>query len=156
MYGHGQNNEGTEVRGGFLGKIAQDYHYIYFATNMWGMADEDVSGIIDMLQDLSGFARLADRLQQGILNHVLLARSMRERLGVLPEIVTRRIAVDKARLYYTGISQGGIYGPTVVAASPDMQRGHLGVPGNNYRFLLTHARNFIPFFYGIAVGYPER
>ncbi len=156
MYGHGQNGEGTQVRSGTFGRIAQDYHYIYFATDMWGMAEEDVSGIIDMLFDLSGFPRMADRLHQGMLNHVLLARSMREHLPALAAITERGIAIDKTRLYYTGISQGGIYGATVVALSPDMQRGHLGVPGNNYGFLLSRSRNFAPFFIGLESGYPER
>ena len=156
MYGHGQNGSGTQVRSGFLGQVAQDYHYVFFATDMWGMAEDDVGGIVDMLFDLSGFPRLADRLQQGLLNHVLLARSMRERLPTLPEISARGIVLDPTRLYYTGISQGGIFGASVVALSPDIQRGHLGVPGNNYSFMLTRSRNFAPFFYGVALAYPER
>lgn len=156
MYGHGQNGSGTQVRGGFLGRIAQDHHYVFFATDFWGMSEGDVPGIVDMLLDMSGFVRMADRLQQGVLNSVLLARAMRERLPELPELTSRGIVLDKTRHYYTGISQGGIYGATVVAVSPDMQRGHLGVPGNNYGFLLTRSRNFAPFFVGVSIGYPER
>lgn len=156
MYGHGQNGEGTQVRGGFLGRIANTYHYVFFATDMWGMSEEDVSGIVDVLFDMSGFPRVSDRLQQGLLNHVLLARTMRERLPTLPEITAKGIVLDPTRLYYTGISQGGIFGASVVALSPDLQRGHLGVPGNNYGFLLTRSRNFDPFFLALSGGYPER
>ncbi len=156
MFGHGQNGSGTQVRYGSLGQVAQDHHYVFFATDLWGMAEEDVSGIVDMLLDLSGFPRMADRLQQGLLNHVLLARAMRERLPGLAEITERGILLDPTRLYYTGISQGGIFGASVVAVSPDLQRGHLGVPGNNYGFMLTRSRNFAPFFYGLSIGYPER
>lgn len=156
MYGHGQNGSGTQVRGGWLGRIANNHQYVFYSTDMWGMSEDDVLGLFDVLLDMSGFPRLADRMHQGILNHVLLARTMTKRLATLPEITSRGIVLDPARSYYTGISQGGIYGATVVAASPDLQRGHLGVPGNNYGFLLTRSRNFDVFFLGIAAGYPER
>lgn len=156
MYGHGQNGSGTQVRGGWLGRIANNHHFVFYSTDMWGMSEGDVLGILDTLLDMSGFPRLADRMHQGILNHVLLARAMTRRLPTLPELTARGIVLDPARSYYTGISQGGIYGATVVAASPDLQRGHLGVPGNNYGFLLTRSRNFGPFFLGLSVCYPER
>ncbi len=156
MYGHGQNGSGTQLRGGFLGRIANEHHYVAFSTDMWGMSEEDVAGIIDMLVDLSGFPRMADRLHQGLLNHVVLARTMREQLPALAPITERGIVLDPTRLYYTGISQGGIYGASIVAVSPDMQRGHLGVPGNNYGYLLMRSRNFDPFFLILSGTYSER
>ncbi len=156
LYGHGQNGSGTQVRSGSNAEIADENHLIFFATDMWGMSEEDVPGIIDMLADFSYFPRLADRLQQGLLNHVLLARSFQRRFGNLPEVVERGINIDTGNVYYSGISQGGIYGASVVALSPDISRGHLGVPGNNYSFLLSRSRNFTPFFIGVAAFYDTR
>jgi hypothetical protein len=156
MYGHGQNGLGTQVRSGANGRIANANNLIFFATDMWGMAEYDVGGIIDMLSDMSGFPRLADRLHQGVLNHTLLARAFKKRFASLPEVVAKNIAVDPSRLYYSGISQGGIYGAVFVAVSPDLQRGHLGVPGNNYSYLLARSRNFAPFFLGLAGFYTAR
>jgi hypothetical protein len=156
LYGHGQNGSGTQVRSGSNAQIANENHLIFFATDMWGMSEEDVPGIIDMLSDFSYFPRLADRLQQGLLNHVLLARSFKDRFAELESVKSRGIVIDASRLYYSGISQGGIYGPSVVALSPDIQRGHLGVPGNNYSFLLSRSRNFAPFFIGVSAFYTER
>ena len=156
MYGHGQNGLGTQVRGGFNARIANENNLIFFATDMWGMAEYDVGGIIDMLSDMSGFPRLSDRLHQGVINHALLARAFKERFASLTEVSSRNISIDPSRLYYSGISQGGIYGAVFVAVSPDLQRGHLGVPGNNYSYLLARSRNFAPFFLGLAGFYTER
>jgi len=156
LYGHGQNGAGTQVRGGQNGKIANAHKYIFFATDMWGMSEGDLAGIIDMLFDMSGFPRMADRLQQGILNHVLLVRAMKAQLPTRTELTSRGVVVDTTRVFYSGISQGGIYGPTVVAVSPDLPRGHFGVPGNNYAFLLGRSRNFAEFFAILQGAYPAR
>ncbi|MFO0746893.1 MAG: hypothetical protein U1F43_14660 [Myxococcota bacterium] len=156
LYGHGQNGLGEQVHGGMNAVIANTYHYIYFACDMWGMSENDVVGIVDTLYDLSGFTRVSDRLHQGMLNHVLLMRAMKMQLATRPEITSRGIAVDATKTFYSGISQGGIYGPTVVALSPDIQRAHFGVPGNNYSFLLGRSRNFAPFFLGLSSAYPAR
>ncbi|MCC6623170.1 MAG: hypothetical protein IT385_18065 [Deltaproteobacteria bacterium] len=156
LYGHGQNGAGTQVRGGQNGKIANAHKYIFFATDMWGMSEGDLGGIIDMLFDMSGFPRMADRLQQGILNHVLLVRAMKEQLPTRSEITSRGVVVDTTRVFYSGISQGGNYGPSIVAVSPDLPRGHFGVPGNNYPFLLQRSRNFEDFFVILKGAYPDR
>jgi len=156
LYGHGQNGSGTQVRAGHNGRVANTHDFIYYATDMWGMSEEDVAGILSMLPDLSDFPRLADRLHQGILNHVLLARAMQRQLATLPELTSRGVVVNTEEHYYKGISQGGIYGATVVALSPDIRRGHLGVPGNNYSYLLGRSRNFEPFLVGLQTGYADR
>ena len=156
LYGHGQNGRGSQVRGGFLARIAQDHHFVLAATDMWGMSEEDVNGIVQMLKDMSGFPRLADRLLQGVVNHSLLARALRKRLPGLAALAGRGLALNTDEVYYSGISQGGIYGSVVVAVSPDIRRGHLGVPGNDYSFLLARSKNFDIFLGLLAVYYPER
>ena len=156
MYGHGQNGSGTQVRSGANGRIANQNNLIFFAADMWGMSEEDFAGILDMLGDMSNFTGISDRIQQGILNHVLLARSFKNRFASLDAVTSRGILIDPARFSYSGISQGGIYGASFVAVSPDLQRGHLGVPGNNYGFMLGRSRNFAPFFLGLAGFYQER
>ncbi|PKN58862.1 MAG: hypothetical protein CVU56_03695 [Deltaproteobacteria bacterium HGW-Deltaproteobacteria-14] len=156
LYGHGQNGRGSQVRGGFNARIANDHHYILAATDMWGMSEEDVPGILQTLADFSGFTRLSDRLLQGVVNHALLARALRRRLPGLSELAASNLNINTDEVYYSGISQGGIYGPVVVAVSPDIRRGHMGVPGNDYSFLLTRSRNFEAFFGLLAIYYPDR
>ena len=50
--------------------------------------------------------------------------------------------IDTTRLYYDGNSQGGIMGGALVAVSPDIERGALGVPGMNYSTLLQRSVDF--------------
>ncbi len=154
LYGHGQHGRLSQV--GSFASIANEGKLIYVACDLWGMSEQDVGPTIDTLQDLSGFPRIADRLHQGILNHLLLGRAMYRRLPLLAEMTDRGVVVDSDRVYYSGISQGGIYGPTIVAASPDFIRGHFSVSGPQYAYLLLRSRNFAPFLLAIESFYPER
>jgi hypothetical protein len=90
-----------------------------------------------------------------MLEHVLLTRGMRERLEDLAPISERGIKVDKSRVYYSGISQGGIFGATFMALTPDITRGHLGVPGMDYFTLLGRSQNFTELFVLLGQGYPK-
>jgi hypothetical protein len=145
MYGHGLLNAGDEVNAGNNGKIAQDHGLIFFATNLLGMSEEDGLPVVSILSELSRFRSLTDRLHQGLVEWVLLARGMRERLGELPIVVNKKVQVNKGELFYSGISQGGIFGATFMALTPDMTYGHLGVPGNNYNTLLQRSTDFQQF-----------
>ena len=83
----------------------------------------------------------------------LLARAVREQLGGLSEVASRNIRINPSELYYSGISQGGIFGGTFMAVSPDVTRGHLGVPGNNYFTLLHRSRDFTGYLEGLRRNY---
>ena len=89
---------------------------------------------------------MSEELHQGILEYLLLARTMRERFPTLTEVTEHGIVVNTDELFYSGISQGGIFGHTVMALTSDMTYGHLGVPGTNYSLLLYRSIDFTPFF----------
>lgn len=146
MYGHGLLGSGEEVRAGYNGVIANTQRLIFFATNLSGMSEEDLPVVLRALVEMSAFQGVGDRLQQGMVQWVLLARAMRERLGTLPEVTSRNIQVNREELFYSGISQGGIFGGTFMAITPDITRGHLGVPGNNYSTLLHRSTDFASYF----------
>jgi len=63
--------------------------------------------------------------------------------------------IDTTRAYYDGNSQGGIYGGTVMAIAPDVDRGVLGVPGINYSTLLRRSVDFTPFSLPLYTAYPS-
>jgi hypothetical protein len=153
MYGHGLLGSAEEVRAGYNGHIANTHNLIFFAANMTGMSEEDLSGVFATLRDVSYFTSVGERLHQGMTEWVLLARAVREQLSGLTEVSSRNIRVNPAELYYSGISQGGIFGGTFVAVSPDVTRGHLGVPGNNYLTLLHRSRDFTGYFEGLRRSY---
>lgn len=146
QYGHGLLGSGSQTRGGHNSKIAFDHQLIFYGCDMTGMSGADEAPVGAILTDLSYFPWLADRMHQGMVEHVVLARAMRERLGTMMEITDRGIVIDPAQSFYSGISQGGIYGATLMAISPDFTYGHLGVPGQNYSTLLQRSVDFTPFF----------
>lgn len=145
-YGHGLLGKGSQTGGSFNREIANDYKFIYFGTSLVGMSDEDVSVAAFALTNLNGFPFMADRLHQGMLEYLLLARAMRERLPQNDEITSRSININTDELFYSGISQGGIFGGTYIALSTDTKLAHLGVPGNNYSTLLQRSKDFTPYF----------
>lgn len=155
MYGHGLLNAGDEVGSGNNSKIASDHKLIFFATNLLGMCEDDAIPLLSILSELSRFRSLTDRLHQGMTEWVLLARAMRERLSDLPIVQSKKIQVNKSELFYSGISQGGIFGGTFMAVTPDMTYGHLGVPGNNYNTLLQRSTDFNQFVPVLSSAYPN-
>ncbi len=154
-YGHGLNGTGAQCKSGHLGALANREGVIIFAGNMVGMSSEDVPGIVTLINDLSWFPWLADRLHQGLVDYLLIARGMKGRLAQMPWILDHNIQIDGEQLYYTGDSQGGIYGASVLALSTDTTRGVLGVPGQNYSTLLTRSVDFEPFLLVLGGAYPE-
>lgn len=156
MYGHGLLGSGTQVRGSFNSKIASDHGLIFYAADLIGMSeDEGDEGALEIVQDFNKFPLLGDRLHQGMLEWVLLARAMRERFPQLMEVTSRNITVNTDEMFYSGISQGGIMGATFTAVSPDVDRGHLGVPGHTYSLLLHRSVDFSPFFTAMRGAYPD-
>ncbi len=155
IYGHGLLGGADEVEAGYIGHIANTHNLIYFAAPLTGMADEDLPGVFASLRNLSYFTSVTDRLHQGVTEWVLLARAMQHRLGAVPEVASRHIQINPDELFYEGNSQGGIFGGTFVAVSPDVHRGYLGVPGENYSTLLARSHDFASFFEQLRITYPE-
>jgi hypothetical protein len=155
VHGHGLNGTHGQIRNGTFDALAQQEKVVIVGCNMIGMSGEDVDTILEMLNDMSGFPALADRLHQGALDHAFLARGMKTGFDKIPEIAATGLVIDPEALYYNGISQGGIFGATHMALSLDFKRGHLGVPGNNYSTLLQRSVDFNPFFVLLGFVYPD-
>ncbi|HEX7168086.1 MAG TPA: hypothetical protein VF230_14000 [Acidimicrobiales bacterium] len=117
------------------------------AADWWGMSSNDIPTVASIIADLSNFPSLADRAQQGFLNFMFLGRAMVHPSGFVSDPAFQNggsplLAVDHGegtQLYYDGNSQGGIMGGALVALSPDITRGILGVTGMNYSTLLQRS-----------------
>lgn len=157
-YGHGMLGRGNQVTGGFNSKMAFENELIFFAASFTGFSTEDVPQAIEALGDPTQFEEISDRMHQGVLEYALLTRAMRDQLHELPNLdlledeEDLELAVDEDRIYYSGISQGGIYGVTYVAVDPLITRGHFGVPGHNYSTLMERSSNF---YGGASIGYSD-
>jgi hypothetical protein len=123
-----------------------------------------LANMIAAKQDLSLFAALPDRSQQGYVNTLYLARAMAHpggfaeqpefadggasALGIDPDDVT-------ADLAYYGVSLGGIHGAATTSVAPDWSRAVLGVPGIGFTTLLTRSTQFNRFLPLIYDAYPD-
>ncbi len=162
LYGHGLLGGQSEVRADNVQAMAQEGGFTFCATDWIGMAEEDIPTVLGALLDLNRFPTVPERSEQGMLNTLFLGRALvhPEGLGTEPAFRTedgRRLLAPEAELGYDGNSQGGILGGSLVAASPDIDRGVLGVTGMNYGgLLLQRSAAFDRFQPVLDTSYPDR
>jgi len=145
LYGHGLLGTANQVIG--VGtRSATAANTTFCATDWIGMASEDVPNAVAILQDLSKFRSLADRLQQGILNFLFLGRVLKHANGFSSDAAFQdangRTLLDGKHLMFVGSSQGGILGGATSAVAQDWSRVVLGVPAMNYSTLLNRSVDF--------------
>jgi hypothetical protein len=151
LYGHGLLGTRTQANG-FSTALLRERNFAPCGVDFTGMSTFDQPNVIATLQDMSGFGRLADRLQQGLLNFQFVGRALSHPGGLAadPRFQDAEGAplIDVDTLSYTGISQGGILGGAVVALAPDLTNGVIDVTGINYSTLLNRSVDWE----GAAVG----
>jgi hypothetical protein len=111
------------------------------------MASQDIPNAVAALMDLSRFPMVTDRVQEGELAFLYLARLMVHPAGFSSNPAFQwsdgTPFIDTRQAFYDGNSQGGIYGGTVCAVSVDVQRCVLGVPGMDYSILLPRSSDYV-------------
>jgi hypothetical protein len=158
LYGHGLLGSMGEIGAGNIRQFAREHNVVFCATDWWGMSGIDLGNVVGILNDLSNFHTLADRAQQGFLNFIHLGRLMTHPngLGSHPDLVGTGMSLwNDTEVFYDGNSQGGIMGGALVAVSPDIQRGVLGVPGMNYSTLLRRSSNWTNYAAIYNPAYPD-
>jgi hypothetical protein len=147
LLGHGLLGTPSEVDAAWSRQMAATHGMLYCATDWLGMAEGDIPNALISLVDLAHFPSLVDRTEQGVLDFLLVGRAMIAPGGLATSSafqVGSRSLIDTRHLYYDGNSQGGIFGGTVVALEPDVDRAVLGVPGMDYSVLLDRSADFVP------------
>ncbi|MGH2962010.1 MAG: hypothetical protein ACRDL3_07455, partial [Solirubrobacterales bacterium] len=162
IYGHGLFGSDEEIRSELISGFANDHNFVICATPEIGMSSGDLPNTAGILTDLSRFPELTDRVQQGLLNELVLGRALIHPggLGAHPAFhvngtAATPSAIDTSRLYYEGNSLGGILGGALTAVAPDFTRAVLGVPGMRYSLLLPRATPFDQFAAVLYPSYPD-
>jgi hypothetical protein len=149
LYGHGLLGSRTEVHARNVQDMAAEHDFVFCATDWWGLASADTGFDVSALQDINRFPAVADRLQQGVLNTLLLGRLLANPNGLASNAAFEENGnplFDTSHLYYDGNSQGGIMGGITTAVAPDFTRAVLGVTGMDYGgVLLQRSTDFTPF-----------
>ena len=132
-----------------------NFDFVSVATNFSGLSGADVAGPLDqtfiyqIIVDPTLFPALPDRLRQGQLNTLLLARLLaRGAFNAHPAFQLSpgqgAISTD-SKPYYFGASLGGIMGTMFGALTPDVDKLNVDVPAINFSLLLHRATPFLQF-----------
>jgi hypothetical protein len=159
QYGHGLLGSNFEIDARNVRDFSNEHNAVHCATPWAGMSAEDIPNAIATLQDLSRFPTMADRLQQGVLNQLVLGRLMLAPDGLAADPAFQRPdgspLLDTSELVFDGNSQGGIIGMMLAAVSTDIERAVLGVPGTNYSMLLPRSVDFDTYEAVLIPAYPN-
>lgn len=159
VYGHGLLGSADEVNAENIGRMIDEHGYTYCATNWIGMAEEDIKNAVSLLQDLGRFPTLADRVQQGILNTLFLARLLVHDDGLRSDAAFQNDDGDPVfegdEAVYDSNSQGAIIGGAATAVAQDWKQAVLGVPGMNYSTLLQRSSDFDAYEAVLDPAYPD-
>lgn len=159
QYGHGLLGSNREINAGNVRAFANEHNVVFCATKWAGMSEDDIGNAAATLGEISNFPTVADRLQQGVLNQILLGRLMTRPDGLVSHPVFQRAdgtpLIDTAHLDYDGNSQGAIMGLMLTAVSPDIERSVLGVAGMNYSVLLSRSVDFDTYEAVFEPAYPN-
>lgn len=142
QYGHGLFGSRYSIDQDGYYAAASTFGAVVLSMDWIGMSNADIAVIAAAAAggDVSGFASIPDRSQQGMVN---LAVALRTLQGTMRDDAALQFdgvpVVDPDVRYYVGGSQGGIYGATYMAVSPDIERGVLVVPGMSYSLMLPRS-----------------
>ncbi len=156
--GHGLLGSRDEGRDGYFAVLANQKKYVTIAVNLIGMADDDESFILKLVNgDIGQFRSSVDRQHQGFVNELVAMRLMMGKFKDDPEMqFNGHSAIDLTKgVYYRGDSQGGILGATYMALTTDVTRGYLGEPGMPYNLLLNRSVDFGEFFVVLQYTYAD-
>ncbi len=155
LFGHGLFGTRDMIDEEKLGEVAEDFGYIMMGADLLGMSTDEVEFAAHGASDLTHFTVVTDLLHQGLLQYLLAARTAGDEFTTIDPITSRNISVDSDDVYYFGASQGGIFGHTFMALTPNVQRGYLGVPGNNFSTLLQRSQSFGYVNEAMSLWYPS-
>ncbi len=158
VFGHGflGTGEGTS---NYVSDWAEDYKVSFLATDLYGWSSSDLYTIELGIVNPLFFQHQAERLQQALINKMSMIRTFKGVCSDLAEMQHNGTnLVDSSDVHYMGYSLGGIYGSSVVAISPDIDRAALWVGGSGFSTMIERSTNFAPFQEGFSsfAGYPQR
>ncbi|HJL16951.1 MAG TPA: hypothetical protein RMH99_14900 [Sandaracinaceae bacterium LLY-WYZ-13_1] len=148
QYGHGLLGTREQANAGWLAEFGNENGFIPFGVDWIGMSEDDVAPITVALANgtLEDFRTVPERGVQGVVNFALAMRMMLGGMAEDPNFqVEGETIIDTSEGFYTGDSQGGIFGATYMAITTDVERGILGVPGMPYSLLLNRSVDFDPY-----------
>jgi pimeloyl-ACP methyl ester carboxylesterase len=146
VFGHGIFGTGRDYLTGSLGRnyiqpLAEQLGVVIVATDWIGLSAGDMDLIInEVISDLNKIGLVTDRLQQSLVNNLTLTELATGALNADDEIWSAdHDLIDANRVFYFGVSLGGIQGASFMALSPQIERTVLVVPGGGWSTMLPRS-----------------
>ena len=158
LYGHGLLGDSTEVDCCGVPPVANDLCMVIAGTDLRGMSQNDTAAVAYALNDASKADGVFEVLEQGISNYIVLAQAMRTTMAqtlFVDAASSNKVLVDPTKVYYWGLSQGGIFGASVMAYEPTITRGVLGSGGAGYSLLLDRSADWPQYRMILNSSYPD-
>lgn len=159
VFGHGFLGWGEIYIRELVVDWADEYEVVFVGTDITGWANQDVDTIGLGLFNASYFQHQSDQLQQMLVNQMALARTFKGVCSDLQEMYHNNTnLVDSSDINYMGYSLGGVYGSSIAAFSPDIDRAALWVGATGFSSMIERSTNYASFGDSFAVenAYPER
>ena len=158
VFGHGFLGTG-EGSSDYLGGWAEEYKVSFVATDLYGWSSSDFDTLGLGMIDPSYFQHQAERIEQALINKMAMIRTFKGVCSDLDEMYSDGTnLVNSTDVHYMGYSLGGIYGASVVAVSPDIDRAVLWVGGSGFSTFVERSTNFATFadLFSHSAAYPDR
>ncbi len=121
---------------------------IFVGTEWRGLTTRDLAAAAQVAGDFGTFHHLTDKMIQGLANATILPRLVRSRFAdaeFLQASDGSGSLIDPERVYYMGISLGGIQGANLMAHSEDLEHAVLHVGGAIWSTMLERSSNWTAF-----------
>ena len=148
IWGHGFL--GTGDTSGLYG-WANENNAAMLGTSFYGWASDDITSIEYAVLDMNYFQHQAERLEQSMINQVVMIKSFMGVCSELPELhINNNSLVDVSDPVYTGYSNGGLRGPSIIGLSPDLNRGVLWAGGSSFSHIIERCTQYDRFHFIFA------
>jgi hypothetical protein len=157
LYGHGLLGASNQVASGGTRAAAAEVCAVAVGTDMRGMSEVDVPGVALALNDGNNGKLIFDVLIQGMMNHIAMVQIAKGPMAAAGSGLFRKNndmpLINPAKIYYYGISQGGIMGTTVCGIDPVIEKCVVQVNGINYSMLLERSADWPQYAVILQGGY---
>ena len=146
VLGHGFLGDGEGMVSGFRGWANQS-GFATIGTDFKGWSsDGDFDAVTFGLMNVNYLQHQSERLQQSVINHLAMIRTIKGVCSDLPEFYHNGTnLVDTSDVDYMGVSLGGIRGPSMLSLIPEMDRGVLWVAGSSFSFIAERSTQYTQF-----------
>ena len=154
QFGHGFFGEREEINWSAMRGFSAERGFVMISTEWAGMALEDQPEVVQkILSAPSDVFLFTDRLHQGFANQLALSVAVQTTLAEREELQAfAKLVYDPQQLYWYGISQGSIFGMTIMALTPTIEKAVLSVGGGPYSLMMTRSGTFSQLFDFVKVA----